>query len=595
MIASSKARRGESLDLVRRLAVLGLMGLVAAGCNTGSRGGSSGVAGSGSTGAGSVTPTAGAPTIVSATLTDADNNGAVSLGDTITIVCSEEVQVGTGVDPNSEFRTPVSGNSFGQGASVALGQQPIQLVVTLGANPSLRVSGTFAPQNLVSGDPSGIDFTLTATLNITDLQGTPASASAVLDLDGPFVEGFNPAGTMNTPRGLHTATLLDDGRVLVVGGIDSSSGNPAFAVENEIFDPATGTWTNTSDPSLGGNPGGLMTAPATINGQQQLIPVPRVFHSATKLANGLVLITGGLGFERVDASGQPIQETLVTAHIFDPTTNQFGLLLSTMSLPRQDHYSVALSNGNVVIAGGSTRATAAGQPGLSVPAAEIFNIQTGAFAPLSQTGNDMTKPRQNGCAAPIQGGSKAVFISGVAVAIDPQTNQPALFIADGTDEFDSANNVFLNGATPLQDRRYMGSTTLPNGDVAMAGGDLGSASIFGTVEVLDVAAGLFRTPGSLNTARSRCGAAPIGSQLLVVGGTDMSGTVGSNEFADGEIMDLTTGQITGTFQMAAARNSHTVTQLLDGRVLVVGGFNGGTDALSLDGQPVAEAEAFARQ
>src|SRR5215471_3839287 len=48
-------------------------------------------------------------------------------------------------------------------------------------------------------------------------------------------------GSLNTARFHHTATLLPDGRVLVVGGED---GRDALA-SAELYDPATGTWSNT--------------------------------------------------------------------------------------------------------------------------------------------------------------------------------------------------------------------------------------------------------------------------------------------------------------------------------------------------------------
>src|SRR5262245_1572122 len=86
-----------------------------------------------------------------------------------------------------------------------------------------------------------------------------------------------PTGGLHLPREHHTATLLTDGRVLVVGGhgreaafnADWEAGPYSSA---EIYDPATGMW------SRAGNLG-----------------IARYLHSATLLPTGQVLVAGGAG------------------------------------------------------------------------------------------------------------------------------------------------------------------------------------------------------------------------------------------------------------------------------------------------------------
>src|SRR5438874_10226419 len=73
-------------------------------------------------------------------------------------------------------------------------------------------------------------------------------------------------GSLKTARFHHTATLLPDGRVLVVGGEQAHT--PLASAE--LYDPATGTWSAT---------GSLNTA--------------REYHTATLLPNGKVLVAGG--------------------------------------------------------------------------------------------------------------------------------------------------------------------------------------------------------------------------------------------------------------------------------------------------------------
>src|SRR5271155_4723653 len=166
--------------------------------------------------------------------------------------------------------------------------------------------------------------------------GTGMALSAPGPLPGGSSQiGFQPAGSLAHPRGLHTATLLDDGRVLIVGGVDASSQGVFFVPEGEVYDPLAGTFTATTDPSLGGPAGGLMTRTSRGN----TIAVVRIEHTATKLQDGRVLVCGGYGAESINAFGQPVQAELATAFVFDPTTNTFAPA-GKLGTARRDHSAV---------------------------------------------------------------------------------------------------------------------------------------------------------------------------------------------------------------------------------------------------------------
>src|SRR6185295_7495348 len=103
---------------------------------------------------------------------------------------------------------------------------------------------------------------------------------------------FTVTGPMSTPRAGHTATLLNNGKVLIAGGWVAIGERTATA---EIYDPDRGIFTPTGD----------MTA-------------PRFNHTATLLPDGRVLIAGGSiigGLGLIPSN---------TAEIYDPSTGTFA-------------------------------------------------------------------------------------------------------------------------------------------------------------------------------------------------------------------------------------------------------------------------------
>jgi hypothetical protein len=177
-----------------------------------------------------------------------------------------------------------------------------------------------------------------------DSDGWILSSAEIFDPTDP--EGFFVTGSMQTEKAWHTATLLPDGKVLVVGGSVIDFGILSSA---ELYDPATGMFSFAGD----------MTA-------------ARAGHTATLLNNGKALIAGGHGYydEGVWSS----------AELYDPATGTFTTT-GSMTTPRTDHTATLLNNGKVLLVGGYNDIDGV------LPSAEIYDPETGTFTSTAPSDN----------------------------------------------------------------------------------------------------------------------------------------------------------------------------------------------------------------
>jgi hypothetical protein len=199
--------------------------------------------------------------------------------------------------------------------------------------------------------------------------------TASAELYDPASETFAATGTMTGARARHTGTRLPNGKVLIANGGSA-----------ELYDPSAGTFSATSTMLPAGDPHTatlldngkvLIAGPA---GTELYDPTAGTFsatgamtaarsgHTATLLLSGKVLITGG------EVSYTP----LASAELYDPTSGTF-VATGTMSETKWDHAAALLQSGKVLIVGG-----AGSTSGLTT--AELYDPGAGTF---TATGNMM--------------------------------------------------------------------------------------------------------------------------------------------------------------------------------------------------------------
>jgi len=199
---------------------------------------------------------------------------------------------------------------YGYGPHPAELYDPVTKTFELSGNPAVHHS-------------QGATATLLPDGKVLLVGGT--SAAWVAEIYDPESGQFTLTDSLRAPHSFHTATLLEDGTVLIAGGSDPGDIGPITHTVAEIYDPATGSFTLTDS-----------------------LAEDRDSHTATLLPSGQVLIVGG---SQTTTPGVGI--TLKSCELYDPASASF---VSVPDVPgeRAGHTATLLANGLVLVAGGNS-------------------------------------------------------------------------------------------------------------------------------------------------------------------------------------------------------------------------------------------------
>ncbi|HUP69390.1 MAG TPA: kelch repeat-containing protein [Acidimicrobiales bacterium] len=283
--------------------------------------------------------------------------------------------------------------------------------------------------------------------NLAATKGGALTSSEVYD---PLTARWAAVDGLNVPRLDHTATLLEDGRVLVTGGATSEGRRRHSVAAAEMFDPASGRWT--------------------------LLPPmnqARVGHTATLLEDGRVLVAGGMTFDadaNVPGVAVPLPgnaEPVASAEIFAPK-NEKWTLVPEMSVARFSHTASLLPGGEVLVAGGN----GGGFEGLA--SAEVFDPAADAGAGRWAGTGSFRRARGGHTATTIAGGR--VLVTGGGPGYPGEEVPGPLASAEIYDPTERTWALTSYLASP---RAGHTASLLPDGTVLAAGGYRDMAEVTG--------------------------------------------------------------------------------------------------------------------
>ena len=412
----------------------------------------------------------------------------------------------TGCDPSTSATPSASSPSASSSVSVAVVPSTatipeggsLSFLATVRGVADTRVTWS-VPEGTTGGSiTSSGAYTAPNTLGTYHVVATSAadattSASAVVTIGPPTstpVVNFTAVGSMTVPRANSTATLLPDGRVLIVGGEQSGS-------SAELYNPDTGTF-QASSANIGGPLVLLNNGELLDTGTAQLYDPKRDSTTPT----GHLLVNQGIWAASLLANGKALVLGTNDAEVYDPATGSFasagpyaaalGNLLTT---------AITLADGRVLVLGSDP-------PQLFDPATNSFST-TGSLSATGLYGMDLYSATLLTDGRVLVAGGMGDGRTAAAVLYDPKTGT---FTTTGS----------MNDA-----RDAHAAVLLANGRVLVLGGDGWACSgtycyfsgSLSSAELYDPATGTFSRAGYMNEGRTEPTATLLqNDDVLVTGG-----------------------------------------------------------------------------
>lgn len=244
-----------------------------------------------------------------------------------------------------------------------------------------------------------------------DSSHTPLSTCELYD---PATETWSTIGSMIEPRSQQTTNMTADGKVYVFAG----NTNVGMSNTVEVFDPTTNTWGSAGNISIG-----------------------RMNHTSTLLPNGKVLIVGGF-----DGS-----DFLSSCELYDPIT-QTSESAASLHLGRHDHSTILLQSGKVLVTGGRI----GGADGIYLNEVELYDPSTNTWTVLA----DMHSSRIIGTL--VEFSDQTVLAAGGRATANNATQE--------SDLFDPTTSTWTETDSMKERRHWQGESLMPSDRYLITGG-----------------------------------------------------------------------------------------------------------------------------